>query len=303
MTVSNALKDELLRPLLTTEGGFAMVALDQRESLREMYAADANGDLVGDDVLREFKVLAAGILSPYASGVLLDREFGVTGSARPEWIAEDCGLILAADVLNSVRGQGVQSTELDPLVTPKVIAQTGAAAVKFLVMWRRGHHPEIDDAVAAFLDLAASAGVASFVEGIVRPERDQWLDAADRHAAIIEAAGELSRGASVYKGEVPGYVHGDVSQVREHSEQLSSVVDGPWVVLSNGVNQQDFVAAVNESLAGGSHGFLAGRAVWADTINEPDQAAALTSRSVQRLTTLSDAVKISMLGRAESSRA
>lgn len=276
----------LLGALRTASGGFAMVALDQRESLREMFPADASGRLVGDDALASFKAAAARVLTPTASGVLLDHPLGVPEAARPSNVAPTCGLVLAADELHSTRGAGVAGSALDPAVDVDLVRATGAAAVKFLVIWRRGDRSFVPT-VEAFLELAAAAGVASFVEGIVRPPTGaDWASADDRHDAIIEAATELSRGATVYKAEVPGYQPGDVSRVREHSRRMSEAVGGPWVVLSNGVRQEDFAPALLEACRGGAHGFLAGRAIWADTVRAPDPTEALATRAAVRLNEL-----------------
>jgi sulfofructosephosphate aldolase len=287
--------DERLAPLMTAEGGFAIVALDQRESLREMFPAGPGNELVGDDALRDFKRTAAQVLTPHASGVLLDRPYAVTTAERPTWIAPTCGLLLAVDVLHSLRGAGVADTDLDEDVTPDFIKGTGATAIKLLIIWRRGQDKHVRT-VQRFLELAAAAGVGTFVEGIVRPPVDtDWKSPADRHEAILEAAADLSPGASVYKAEVPGYVAGDVSGVLDQSRALTEVVDGPWVVLSNGVRQADFADAVTEACAGGSSGFLAGRAIWSDTVAEGDQRAALLDRAVPRLHALSDIVRTSRI--------
>src|SRR3954465_2280728 len=53
-------------------GGFAMVALDQRESLRTVGAEGGGGRGVADGELVAFKRAAVGALAPYASAVLLD---------------------------------------------------------------------------------------------------------------------------------------------------------------------------------------------------------------------------------------
>ena len=292
MGEQHAVATEQLSRLSTPSGGFAMVALDQRESLREMFPTDPSGDLVDDQVLVEFKERTAQILTPFATGVLLDKDYGVLKAARPSFLADNCGLILAADVLHSRRGVGVVSTSLDPLIDKSFIEGTGAAAIKLLIMWRRGADPATADLLARFLDLASSSGVASFVEGIVRPAiGEEWIDVADRHDAILEAAAELSPGASVYKAEVPGYIPGDLGSVRASAAALSAIVDGPWVVLSNGMQQVDFSSAVRESCAGGAHGFLAGRAIWADTVAEDDYAAAITGRSIGRLMDLREIVE------------
>jgi sulfofructosephosphate aldolase len=282
---------ELLAPLESPRGGFTMLALDQRESLRRMFPLQ-DGVEVGDDVLRGFKQQAIEILSPYASGVLLDRQLAVT-TERPAGIAEGCGLILAADVLDQPEGQGVVTTTLDPLVTPEFVEFVGAVAVKLLIIWRRGSgEQERAELVQSFVELAEASGVASLVEGIVRPDSGEaWTDQTARHEAIIDAAAELSSfGGTIYKAEVPGYLPGDVSLVREQAERLSEVVNGPWVVLSNGVAQADFAAGVREACLGGARGFLAGRAIWADTVSESDPAAAMTERSIRRLQNLTDIV-------------
>jgi sulfofructosephosphate aldolase len=266
-----------------------MVALDQRESLREMFPAGAGGTLVGDSTLREFKQTAARVLSPYASGVLLDHPLGV----QHEWpthVARGCGLVLAADELQSSRGVGVQGSALDPAVDAELIESTGAAAIKFLVIWRRGDRSYVP-VLQSFLELADSAGVPSFVEGIVRPENPSgWASVGDRHQAILEAAADLSQGASVYKAEVPGYLPGDLTAVTEQARQLTAVVGRPWVVLSNGIEQADFAESVALACGGGAHGFLAGRAIWADTVTEHDVAGALAGRSVARLQALTEIV-------------
>lgn len=287
-----------LRRLELASGGFAMVALDQRESLREMFPVGSTGNLVDDDELTRFKAEAARVLTPHASGVLLDRPLGIPSDVRPTHVADSCGLLLAADVLHSTRGNGVHGSSLDATITADVIGAVGAAGIKYLVIWRRDDETwraEID----TFLELAESAGVASFVEGIVRPPLGgAWASPEDRHAAIIEAAVDLSPGASVYKAEVPGYRPGDVTDVEQQSHALTEAIEVPWVVLSNGVRQEDFAHAVERSCAGGASGFLAGRAIWADTVSEPDPAHALVSRSVDRLTNLVSIVEDSTRRRA-----
>ncbi|BCB78803.1 aldolase [Phytohabitans flavus] len=279
---------ELLDPLRTAEGGFAMLALDQRESLRRMFP-QVDGKEVGDDALRRFKTTAARVLSPFASAVLLDRPYAVTDS-RPETLSPACGFILAADDLVQPPGEAVVDTGLDTEVTPEFVKQVGANAVKLLVLWRPdGREQERAELVRAFVAVAREAGVASLVEAIARPAgSDVWENQADRHAAILDAAREIAPlGGLIYKAEVPGYAPGDVSRVREHAELMTDIVPVPWVVLSNGVAQPDFADALRAACLGGASGFLAGRAIWADTVADPDTDQALATRSVERLRALS----------------
>lgn len=287
-------------PLKSAQGGFAMLALDQRESLRRMFPL-VDGLEVDDDSLRRFKATATRVLSPLASAILLDRPFAVT-DARPDSLGPSSSLILAADVLDQPPGQGVVDTSLDPLVTPEFIGRVGAAAVKFLVIWRPDDGGEDRvRLVRSFLEVADAAGVPSLVEAIVRPAAGLEWDGPDaRHAAIFQAARELSTlGGTIYKAEMPGYLPGDLSRVRDHSERMTEIVPGPWVVLSNGVNQPDFAPGLREACLGGAQGFLAGRAIWEDTVADPDTLGALTRRSAERLRALTTIVAEALRSRGQ----
>lgn len=274
-------------PGLTTEGGgFAMLALDQRESLREMFSAAWNRP-IDDGTLIDFKEAGVRILSPYASAVLLDRESGLP-HGRPAALSEGTGLILAADVLHMVPGDGVVDTALDRSITPEYVREVRADALKLLVIWRPGSGADQRAAlVQEFIELAEASGVPSLVEGIVRPETS-WATAEERDDAIIAAAEELTAPRpDIYKAQVPGYRQGDVSRVLAQSRRLSEVTDIPWVVLSNGVAKEDFADAVREACRGGASGFLAGRAIWADVVGSPQPEEALSSVSTLRLERLS----------------
>src|SRR5699024_4818708 len=84
--------DAIARPT----GTLAMVAMDQRESLRTMFA-DAGRGRVGDEELTDFKLHVAAELGTHASGFLIDRHYGHP-QAR-DLLAGKVGFILAADAL------------------------------------------------------------------------------------------------------------------------------------------------------------------------------------------------------------
>ncbi len=268
-----------------------MLALDQRESLRGMFPRNPDDGFVDDDTLRRFKSAALEVLSPYASAVLLDRPFALGTGVPPAGLAENCALIAAVDVLHQLPGQDITDVTFDELVTPTLLASLGAVAVKVLVLWRRDSGAdERAELVKRTLDLASTAGVLSLVEGIVRPAPGtRWASAEERHAAILDCARELAAfHPDIYKAEVPGYVPGDLSAVAEQSARMSEIVGGDWVILSNGVERDAFPDALAEARKGGVGGFLAGRAVWADTVKDVDVTAALRERSVSRLERLTE---------------
>lgn len=271
--------------LTTPAGNYAMLALDQREALRDMFPRQANGEPVGDATLRSFKALAVRELGPYASGVLLDRGLGLP-HGRPETLPPGKGLIVAVDALEQQFGEAVRHTTVDESITAAYLRSVGAEAIKFLVIWRTStRRQENADSVRRVIELAKEAGVASLVEAIVRTDDDSpWPSPEARDAAILAAAEDLmSARPDVYKAEVPGNRPGDQSRVTEQSRLMSDIVRGDWVVLSNGVLAEDFPAAVEAAVAGGAKGFLAGRAIWADTLREPNAHELLQTRSVERL--------------------
>lgn len=274
-----------LQRLEQAAGGFAMVALDQRESLRTMLARGADPREIPDAAVFDFKRIGIEELSPHASAMLLDRLYAV-GTTRPEGLAANCALTLAADVLVQDVGQDVAAIELDTDVTPEVVRDVGAAALKLLVLWSTDEPEQMRaDMTRAFIDLCRAVDVPSIVEGIVRPPRgEQWASAQQRHEAVLTAAVELSsHGADLYKCQVPGYLPGDLAEVTAWSRRVTAALACPWVVLSNGVRAEDFTAAVEAACAGGASGFLAGRAIWADTVGAEDLCSELRARSLPRL--------------------
>ncbi|WP_420113030.1 hypothetical protein [Pseudactinotalea sp.] len=261
-------------------GGFAMLALDQRESMRDLLATSSDADL------REFKRRAAQTLAPHVSAILLDRLYGVDG--RPPWI-DSVPLILAADHFEQAPGQPVAASTLDRQVTPALVADVGASALKFLQLWSRDDDAQQRrDLAASFVALAAECGVPAVLEGIVRPGADGWRDRSDRDAAIIEAAAELTQvGPDLYKAEVPGDA-ADPASVTALARQVTDASRSPWVILSNGVEPDLFPDAVEASARGGASGFLAGRAVWTAAARSADPAEALRTDAVARVCAMTE---------------
>ncbi len=275
-----------LTNLARPSGTLAMVAVDQREALRGMLAKHQN-EAVTDSQLTEFKVSVARELSPFASALLVDQEFGLDAIVDAEALSNGCGLIAAADLLIGPAGGAATDTAVDPDVDPMRMAKIGAVGLKFLILWRN------DESVASrrklvdeFNLLCDKSGLPSIIEVIVKPPHDStktW----DREVEIIIAAREARAwGADLYKAEVPYQGEGDLAKITEAAAAITDAIDGPWVVLSNGVKAELFANAVMACCQGGASGFLAGRAVWADIVGSADTPAALREVSIPRLENL-----------------
>ncbi|MFE5291882.1 hypothetical protein ACFQ8T_06840 [Isoptericola sp. NPDC056618] len=277
-----------LDAIATPGGGFAMVAMDQRESLRDMYDKAGAGRPV-DSVLVDFKLAVADALGAGASGFLIDRHYGFEDLRSRGTLPAGTGLILAADALDQQDGGPVQDTDLDEAVVGGQVDLTGVAALKLLVIWRRDEQRQRRiDMVARFVAESRRLGVLSVLEPVVRATDRELADGSwDQQVAICEAAHELSPlGASLYKAQVPLSGQGTADQQLAASRELGDAVKGPWVVLSQGVRQTDFLPAVRAACEAGASGFLAGRALWSDVVGLDDAATALAERSVPRLEAL-----------------
>jgi sulfofructosephosphate aldolase len=129
-----------------------------------------------------------------------------------------------------------------------------------------------------FVELARGHGLLSVLEPVVRVPEDE------REDAIVEAARELGAvEPSLYKCQVPLYGRGDADEITRHAERIDDALPVPWVVLSQGVDPNDFPRAVEASCRGGASGLLAGRAVWTATLDADDPTELLRERSVPRL--------------------
>jgi len=286
-----------LSALQRASGGFAMLAVDQREAMRNMFA-EYSDTLVTDQDLQDFKVTAARILTPHASGVLVDRQFAWDAVVQQQAVAPGCGLIASADHFESAHGDLVGEVTIDRLVNPTRVREQGAVALKLLVLWREDQPASGRVAmVEEFVDLCRAAGLISIIEPVAKGRVDGGPSNVE--AGVVAAARELGRlGADLYKAEVPFKGKGDPVAVRRDCAQITRAVDGPWVVLSSGVPQDDFPEAVRVAMGEGASGFLAGRAVWASCIGAADMEHELRTSAVQRLQRLSAVVDEQMATRS-----
>lgn len=277
--------DAIARP----SGGLAVVAMDQRESLRHMFDLSGAGR-PDDDVLTAFKMAVAEHLGPLASGFLIDRHYGHRAVRAAGYLPPTTGMILAADALTQQDGGPVDETALDEAVLAPDADLAGAVALKLLLIWRRDDRREARVELARrFVQESRTRGLLSVLEPVVRAAPGE--EPFDQEAAIREAARELSPlGASLYKVQMPRGGRGSAAELRTACEELATDVTGPWVILSQGVGREDFHDAVLAACQAGASGFLAGRALWSDVVGHPDVPSRLQELSVPRLRRLVETV-------------
>ena len=279
-----------LTKLARPSGALAMVAVDQREALRGMFAKHQSA-AVPDSQLTQFKVDVARELSPYASALLVDQEFGIDAIIQQSALNPTCGLIAAADLLLGPAGGAATDTAVDPAVDPIRMRDINAVGLKFLVLWRNDESPDQRaKLVAQFNKLCEVSGLPSIIEIIVKSPLDSAKPFNREEELIIAAREAATWKPDLYKAEVPFHGEGDLSAITKNAEKISEAIGSPWVVLSNGVKQPFFNDAVKACAIGGASGFLAGRAVWADIVGAPDIPKALREISIPRLEALAEIV-------------
>jgi len=279
-----------LTKLARTSGALAMVAVDQREALRGMFAAHQSTP-VPDSQLTQFKVDVARELSPYASALLVDQEFGIDAIIDQKALKNSCGLIAAADLLVGPPGGAATDTAVDPDVDAIRMRDIGSVGLKFLVLWRNDESPDVRARlVEDFNKLCMISGLPSIIEIIVKPPTDSSKSFNREEELIVAAKEAAAWKPDLYKAEVPFHGEGDLSAITKNAERISEAIGSPWVVLSNGVKQPFFNEAVKACSMGGASGFLAGRAVWADIVGASDIPKALREVSIPRLEQLAEIV-------------
>jgi len=285
---SSTTRSLTLEALARPSGAFAMVALDQRESLRTMLAAQAPDEPVLDRALTDFKVAAARALSPHASAILLDVAYGLEPVLAAQALAPGTGLLVAADALRQPAGGLVEGTSVDEAVFADERATERADAFKLLVIWRAGRERDLRErTVRRFLDASRERGRPGVVEAIVRPDPGERLTPEEHADRVLEAAIELGAlGPDLYKAEVPTLGLADEAAIEAASRRLTDALPCPWVVLSNGVRPERFDEAALAACRGGASGFLAGRAIWIESIGSDDPLRHLETVAAPRLAEL-----------------
>lgn len=272
-----------LAPISRPSGGLAMLAVDQREAMRNMFAAAGVSTPVLDQTLTDFKVAAATTLAPYASAVLVDRDFCYDAIVEDGTVVQESALIVAADAFHPGNGIPVDSVTIDEQIDPQQVKADGGKALKLLVLWRQDESADKrKQMVEDFVAKCREADLISIIEPVVRPPRN-GADF-DKEAAILMAAEELgSTGADLYKGEMP--LGGDATDEELYAacKELDRRISMPWVILSSGVPADLFPGAVRQAVLAGASGFLAGRAVWASVVGARNPQQMLADISAPRL--------------------
>jgi tagatose-1,6-bisphosphate aldolase len=272
------------------DGRFAVLAMDQRNTLRRML--DAAGRPAADSDLSAFKVDIVRALAPLSTAVLLDADYGVGPVRAAGALPAGTGLLVAAEPPVRAQWNGEPRAAIDPERGAAYVLRNHGDALKFLVQWRPGrpHGAGEPDLAAEALSVIGEvvedcreAGIPSVIEPLVArlPDEPALPEAAAGELVIESATLMAGRRPDLLKLEWPGSADG----CRRVTEALGSV---PWTLLSAGVAFEQFGERVRIALDNGASGFIAGRAIWGEAVAVAgeERAAFLAETAVPRLAAL-----------------
>jgi tagatose-1,6-bisphosphate aldolase len=285
-----------LDQIANSNGTFAILAMDQRGTLRSML--DKAGQPSTAENLSAFKVDVIGALSPLATGVLTDAEYGVGPVRAAGALAPGVGLLIASERSPQPTWNGEQRTEyLAAERGPAFVADHGGTALKFLIRWRPDRpagpgEPDLArealDAVAAVVADCRAYGLPSVIEPLVaKLPGEPPLSPQQRARLVVRSAELLAQlEPDLLKLEWPG----DEDGCREVSKVCGTV---PWALLSAGVEYERFVERVLTAMDAGASGYIAGRAFWGEAValTGADRRRFLETTAVQRMARLNGAIE------------
>lgn len=275
-----------LQRICNPNGTLTMVATDQNSSMINMLrdALEKKGDRREPtfEEIVEAKITLASALSPHCSAILVDAYYGLWNSVASFAIPPSTGLLVRVE--KSGGGKNKNNAPLGAIEAGWSVAKikrAGCDAVKLLAQFEP---TELDSAEHQFAlvqqiyqqciehDILFLLEPTSFPIGNETKKSKSYLDR--KAETVIESARILSQYCDVYKAEFPGSPgHESEAQTKANLKALNEASARPWVLLSAGVDYDEYFKQVGQALEAGASGVLGGRAFWKEYFLQADQAA------------------------------
>jgi tagatose 1,6-diphosphate aldolase len=270
-------------------GVIAALAIDQRGSLKKALTALFKREVTASEIV-EFKTLVAEVLTPYASAILLDPEYGLEAARHR---ADNTGLLLAYEETGYDTTTRGRLPDLLPEWSVARLVEAGADAVKVLIYYDPDDDASINNVKHAFVerigaecsayDIPFFLEIVSYSDSI--GDEKSLAFARAKPEKVKQLTREFSRpryGIDVLKLEIPinmRFLEGanpDQSEpfayTREEAKQYFRAVAAearvPFIYLSAGVSDAVFLAslALANEVGVPYAGVLCGRATWQDSL-------------------------------------
>jgi tagatose 1,6-diphosphate aldolase len=238
--------------------------------------------------MEEFKTAVTRILTPHASAILLDPEWGLPASRAR---SKNAGLLLAYENSGYDNTQPGRLPDLLPHVSVyRIKEEMGADAVKILIYYTPFDDPKVNDIKHAFIERIGAEcetyEIPFFLEFVGYDPAggdEKGFEFAKRKPIVVtKSMEEFSKpqykvdmlkvevpinanyveGSSVFKGQA-AYTR---AEALDHFRNAASVAKKPFIYLSAGVSNAQFIESLAMAAESGTDysGVLCGRATWKD---------------------------------------
>lgn len=280
-------KFEGINACANEQGVIAALAVDHRDNLLQAIARvhGTNGQATGED-MRAFKSSVTRVLTPYASAILLDVEYGLEAVNNR---VPGTGVMFAYEKSGydfQIKGR---LPDLLPAWSVRRLVEAGAQAIKILLYYNPFDELAINQIKQAYIERIGAEcqalDVPFFLELLVYDDalgNAQGLAFARKKPIYVaRASAEFSKaryGADVLKVELPvnpAFVAGTRAftgegtaysrqEALEHLKMAASAASKPLIYLSAGVTNEVFCEALELAAEAGAtfSGVLCGRATW-----------------------------------------
>ena len=284
-------KQKGLTAVANSDGIIAALAIDQRSALRSLFARAMSipAENVPAECLVQFKESVSSALTPHASAILLDPEYGLPAAARR---APGAGLLLAYEQTGYDKNVPGRMPRLLDGWSAQRLVDAGANAVKFLLYYSSRSSATVNDIKHTFVEKigteCADAAVPFFLELVSFADGmdEKGLDFARIKPEIVSAGiTEFSKqkyrvdvlkvGLPVNLSLVAGSPTADGEPLHSRQEamnfclQAASCAGVPFIYLSEGVSNATFQFGLELASEANINfsGVLCGRATWKDGVD------------------------------------
>jgi tagatose 1,6-diphosphate aldolase len=276
-----------MKAVADARGVIAAAAMDQRGSLKKALGKERGAE-VSDAMMEEFKTLVAEVLTPHASAILLDPEWGLPASKRR---AKNAGLLLAYEKTGYDKTGPGRLPDLLDHWSARRLKEAGADCVKILLYYTPSDPKPVNDQKHAWVerigDECRANDVPFFLElvGYQEGVDEKGFEYAKTKPQVVMASmaefGQDRYGVDVLKVEIPvnmkfvegakafagqvAYTHDEAKQWFRKAAQAAT---RPFIYLSAGVSNAEFTESLALAAESGVKfaGVLCGRATWKDGI-------------------------------------
>ena len=245
-----------MKAVSTETGTIAAAAMDQRGSLKKALGAATEGGAT-DAMMEEFKAIVTEVLTPHASAILLDPQWGIEPSRKR---SSNAGLLLAYEESGYDNTRPGRLPDLLPHWSVQRLKAAGADCIKVLIYYTPYDVTAVNEEKHAFIerigDECQSNDIPFFLEFIgydAEGGDEKGMEFASKKPDVVAGSmAEFSKdryGVDVMKVEIPvnmKFVEGTASyqgtKVYTRDEALglfrktAEVAQKPFIYLSAGVS-------------------------------------------------------------------